>query len=99
MTSMKLRQCRSVWDSLLNTYPQSFVVHYHKAIGGAVYILELEKVEYIDGISTRNAHSKTAEKLDMKVGQWMFLSYYENTISEKYTHYVDILKHVQIIKF
>ena len=51
------------------------------------------------GIITRNAHSKTAEKLDMKVGQWIFLSYYDNTISEKNSHYVDILKHVEIIKF
>ena len=35
----------------------------------------------------------------MKVGEWILLSYYENTISEKYSHYVDILKHVEIIKF
>ena len=99
MTSMKLRQCRSVWGSLLNTYPQSFVVHYHEAIGGTVYILKLEKAEQIDGDITRNAHSKTAEKLDMKVGQWIFISQANNTNSEKYTHYVVILKHAQIIKF
>ena len=49
MTSMKLRHCRSVWGSLLNTYPQSFVVHYHEAIGGTVLVLMLEIVEEIDG--------------------------------------------------
>ena len=49
MTSMKLRQCRSVWGSLLNTYPQSFVVHYHEAIGGTVHVLMLEKEEKTDG--------------------------------------------------
>ena len=28
------KACRSVWGSLLNTYPQSFVVHCHEAMGG-----------------------------------------------------------------
>ena len=51
------------------------------------------------GNITRNAHSKTAEKLDMKVGQWIFLSKANITISEKYTHYDNILKDVEIIKF
>ena len=45
MTSMKLRHCRIVWGSLLNTYPQSFVVHFHEAIGGTVHVLMLERVE------------------------------------------------------
>ena len=73
-----------------------------------VLILSLTKFVAITFCSSfRNAHSKTAEKLDTKVGQWIFLAYYENTISEKYllnentisekyTHYVDILKHVKI---
>ena len=39
----------SVWGSLLNTHPQSFVVHHLEAIGGTVYIRKLEKVEKIDG--------------------------------------------------
>ena len=47
--SDKVEACRSVWDSLLNTYPQSFVVHCHEAIGGTVYITKLENVELIDG--------------------------------------------------
>ena len=59
----------------------------------------LKKQNRSMGNITRNAHSKTVEKLDMKVGQWIFLSKAKNTISEKYTHYVHILKHVQIIKF
>ena len=50
----------------------------------------LKKQNRSTGISTRNAHSKTVEKLDMKVDQWIFLSYYENTISEKYKNSVDI---------
>ena len=49
MTSMKLRHCRSVWCSLLNTYPQSFVVHYREAIEGTVHVMKLEKEELIDG--------------------------------------------------
>ena len=46
---MKLRHCRSDWGSLLNTYPQSFVVHYNEAIEGTVHVLTLERVELIDG--------------------------------------------------
>ena len=44
----KVKACRSVWGSLLHTYPQSFVVHYHEAIGGTVCITRLEKIEMID---------------------------------------------------
>ena len=62
------------------------------------------------GNITMNAHSKTAEKLDTKDGQWIFLSetkktisekysLNENMISEKYKHSVDILKHIEITKF
>ena len=32
----KIKACRSVWGSLLHTYPQSFVVHYLEAIGETV---------------------------------------------------------------
>ena len=45
----KVKACRSVWGSLLRTYPQSFVVHYHEAMGGTVYITKIETVELTDG--------------------------------------------------
>ena len=44
----KVKACRSVWGSLLLTYPQSFVGHCHEAMGGTVYMTKLEKVELID---------------------------------------------------
>ena len=45
----KVKAGRSVWGSLLHTCPQSFVVHYHEAIGGTAYITKLGKVELVDG--------------------------------------------------
>ena len=68
MTSMKMRQCRSVWGSLLNTYPQSVVVHYNEDIGGTVHVLMLESVELIDGdihqeCSLRYARNSRVRKL------------------------------------
>ena len=35
------------------------------------------------GKSIRNAHLKTAETLDMEVGQWIFFVLNENMISQK----------------
>ena len=52
------------------------------------------------GISTRNAHSDMLEIVELK--SWpvdIFVLLQKKTISEKYTHYVDILKHVVIKKF
>ena len=46
--TVKVKASRSIWGSLLNTYPQSFVIHYHEAIGGAVYITKLKKVNLVD---------------------------------------------------
>ena len=44
----EVKACRSVWGSLLNTYPQPFVLHCYEAMGGTVHVLKLEKAELID---------------------------------------------------
>ena len=48
MTSTKVKTSRSVWGLLLNRYPPSLSYHHHEAIGGTVYILRLEKADWIE---------------------------------------------------
>ena len=99
MTSMKLRHCRSVWGSLLNTYPQSFVVHYHEAIGGTVHVLMLERVELIDGdihqeCSLRYARNSKIRKLASAYFCLKRKTRFVRNINIMSTH----LKHVEILK-
>ena len=51
------------------------------------------------GNSARNAHSKTVEKLDMKVGQWSFCKNYKDLeyISNFIISILFLIKHNRIL--
>ena len=48
MTSMNVKACRSVWGSLLDACPQSPSYKLYDVIGGTVYILKSETIDYIE---------------------------------------------------
>ena len=48
MTSMNVKACRSVWGSLLDACPQSPSYKRYDVIGGTVYILKSETIDYIE---------------------------------------------------
>ena len=48
MRKIEAKECRRVWDSILDTYPQSLSYNHYDAIEGTVYMLRLEKVDYIE---------------------------------------------------
>ena len=48
-TLIKDKACRSIWGSLLDTYPQSLSCNHYEAMGGTVYIMKFEKADLIDG--------------------------------------------------
>ena len=71
----EVKACRSVWGSLLYTYPQSFVVQYHENIGGTVYITKLEKVELMDGdIHQEYSLDRQLKNQTRKLASGFFLS-------------------------
>ena len=100
MTSMKLRHCRSVWGSLLNTYPQSLVVHYHEALGGTVHVLKLEKAELIDGDIHQECSLGFARNSRIrKLASGYFCLKHKTRFLRNIHTMTTYLKHVQIIKF
>ena len=70
--SIKAKACRSIWGSLLNTYPHSLLCKRYEAIGGFFDIKRFEKDYMIDGNSVRYVHSDLLEKVGMKVGRCSF---------------------------
>ena len=59
MTLIKVNACRSVWGSLLNTYPRSLSCNIREAIG-SVDITKLERDNMIDGENHKKSSLKNA---------------------------------------
>ena len=55
-------------------------------MGRIVSIIKLQKDDLIDAEDHQNAHSKTAENLDMKVGQCRFCLWLKDMISQEYLY-------------